>query len=372
MDHVLVKRLAKSATPLSTFAANRGGMTLLELTLAVPAMAILVLGLGAAIKIAAMSVPDGTSVSDSTLSTARAIDQFAGDLTFATAINSDLLSLASTRQISFMLPDRDGTAPSTETVSYAWSGTAGAPLLRTFNGVTSTVIDNVYEFALTYSKQAVRVDSTTLDTSPEKLLLDYAGTSTIGDYVITSSGWCGQYFLPMLPPNATAWNVTKVQLDAAIFGIADGETLVQIRESVNALPSNTVLAEGKFLESTLKVAYKKLDVFIPGMPMQPVTQPVCLVLKLGINDPSCKVDRWAGGTRYCHAFSTSNSGSTWTEENSTSLRCRIYGTVKTPSKTKTTQYHLMNVHCTLRVGSSPQARLNTTVRILNQPQVSGP
>lgn len=367
------RRLGRPASSHAATRVNRRGASLLELTLAIPAMAILVAGLGASIKIAVMAVPDGTSVSDSTVAAARALDQLAGEVAFATAFNSDLQSPVAARQISFTLPDRDGKLPTTETVSYSWSGTAGAPLLRTYNGNTSTVANNVQEFVLTYSKQAVSVDNTTSVTSSEVLLADYdVSPSTTNDYGINDTKWPGQYFFPTLAANVTGWNVTKVRLHAKSFNAVDGETLVQVRPSVNRLPTTTVLAEGKFLENTLQVGYTKVDVIIPGMLMLSPTEPVCIVLKLGRNAPACKVERWPGGTRLCHSFSTDTAGSTWIEESTISQMCEIYGTLTSQSTSTSTQYRLKNVHCTLRVGSSPRAQLNTTVRILNEPQVNGP
>ena len=101
---------------------GRSGHTLTELTVALPIMAMLALGMASAIKLAARSIPDGTSVSDSTLTAARAMDLFAGEVAFATAIGTDVTSGTAARQVTFEIPDRDGQTPATETVTYSWSG----------------------------------------------------------------------------------------------------------------------------------------------------------------------------------------------------------------------------------------------------------
>ena len=53
--------------------------------------------------------------------------------------------------VMFTVPDRDGDGD-VETIRYSWSGTAGAPLNREYNGGTAVAtLDNVHAFSLVYN-----------------------------------------------------------------------------------------------------------------------------------------------------------------------------------------------------------------------------
>ena len=275
---------------------GRSGHTLTELTVALPIMAMLALGMASAIKLAARSIPDGTSVSDSTLSAARAMDRFAGEVAFATAIDTDVTSGSAARQVTFEIPDRDGQTPATETVTYSWSGIPGDPLLRAFNGTTSTVAANVHEFALSYEKRVTPAAVTATTTSAESQLIFSFWLTNVADSPITTSDWCGQYFLPLLSPDVVGWNVTKVQFLAKLNGHTTGQTAVQIRTANNRLPTSTVLDQQILLENTLTYFHTVKTLAFSNVPMQSRNQGLCLVLKLAANSPSGFAQYREGGT----------------------------------------------------------------------------
>lgn len=350
----------------------RHGFTLNEMVITLPLMAMLMLGLGSAIKLASSSVPNGTSVSDTTLTGAKALDLFSADLAFATSITSNVTGSSAGRQVTFVIPDRDGLAPTTETVTYSWSGINGDPLLRTFNGSVQTVATNIQEFALAYDKRVKQVDTTSSVTSSEQLLINADGTTTPFDSTITSSNWCAQYFQPLLPKGATAWNVTKVQFLAKTRGGATGQTFVELRPAVGRLPASTALAQQVLLESTLTNSYTLCTILFSGVPAQSPGLGLTLVMKYGSGSQPGDVQCWAGGKSNNYYLSTSNAEGSWTAGTSNSLRLYVYGTITTPSTTTANVYSLTNVRATLRAGSSTLSRLSTSVRTPNEPQVAGP
>lgn len=351
----------------------RDGYTLAELALALPIMAMLLLGIGSAIKIASKSVPDGTSPSSAALTTSRVLEQLAEEVGFATSITTNITTAGAARQLTFSIPDRDGVAPVSETVTYSWSGVAGAPLLRTFNGTTTTLASNVQEFQLSYDKRSQAVVTTTSATSAETLLISSDGSSSSNDFAVSSSGWCGQYFLPLFASTVTRWNVTKVQFRAMKNGGSNGSTSVQIRSASNQLPTTTILGQATMAESVLGSSYSLRTFSIPNVPLQAPTEGMCLVLQLGSNSPSAFVENWGGGNSINSCLvSTSNAGSTWSTSTADSLRYYIYGTVETQTTDTTYQYLLTNVRCTIRTGNSTSSRMQTSIRVLNEPQVNGP
>jgi hypothetical protein len=68
---------------------------------------------------------------------------------------------------------------------------------------------------------------------------------------------------------------------------------------------------------------------------------------------------------------TSNAGSTWSLPPGQDMLYYVYGTYSTPNPVAY-DYWLTGVRCTLRSGSDPAGRVRATIRVLNEPQVSGP
>lgn len=125
--------------------AARRGFTLMELVLSIGVMSILLLGVTKAILIASRAVPAADSRKQSRSDAAAAVDRLQADLTFATSI-TELTSTA----ITFTVADRGHGAAGAETIRYAWSGTAGAPLTRAYNGsVPVNVVSSVTSLSIT-------------------------------------------------------------------------------------------------------------------------------------------------------------------------------------------------------------------------------
>jgi len=70
-------------------------------------------------------------------------------------------------------------------------------------------------------------------------------------------------------------------------------------------------------------------------------------------------------------ISTTASGSPWTSQTSQSLLFNVLGTVTTPD-TASYKYYLTGVRATIRAGSDSNGRVNTSIRVVNEPQVTGP
>lgn len=357
--------------PRSSARRRWRGFTLLEMLVSLPIMALLMVGLGSAIKIAAQAVPNGTGIASTTLVAREVLDLIAADLTYATAITTDVTTGGAANQLTFNIPDRDGQAPTTETITYSWSGTAGAPLTRTFNGTTTTIAPSVQEFSLAYDKRSKALP-TTFSSGAETLLISSDGLALLPpDNNITSTNWVGQYFQPILASNVHSWNVTRAQLYLEKSGAPDGQNLIQIRPAAGGLPTSSVMAQATLLESSLTGGYQLTSIGFSSVPYVSPAVGLCLVVEWQANSTSCVVQSWGSSAANSNLISTSNAGSTWTASSGNSLRYYIYGTVQTPNPTAY-QYLLTGIRCTLRTGSDPTSRLSTTVRVLNEPAVTGP
>ena len=361
----------KNISPRSSARRRTSGYTLLEIVVALPIMALLMVGLGSAIKIAAQAVPNGTSTSSATLSGREVLDLVTADLTYATSIATDVTTAGAANQLTFNIPESDGLPPTTETITYSWSGTAGAPLTRTFNGTTTTIAPSVQEFSLAYDKRSKALP-TTYSAGAETLLISSDGFSLFpANNDVTSSNWFGQYFQPILASNVHSWNVTRAQLYLKKKGPNDGQNLIQIRSALGGLPTSSVLAQTTLPESSLTPNYQLQSIGFSGAPYMSPSTGLCLVVQWQANSTSCTVQSWGSSAANSNLVMTSNAGLPWTASSGNSLKYYIYGTVQTPNPTAY-QYLLTGIRCTLRLGSGNNSRLITTVRVLNEPAVTGP
>lgn len=112
-------------------------------------MAMIVGAISAAMVIAAKSTPGGDADSEAITQAAEALDRMTLDLSYALTITR-----LDTSEIAVTISDRDGNAAS-DTVSYAWSGTPGDPLIRTYNGVSSPCVMRVYSLTIEANTDSV-------------------------------------------------------------------------------------------------------------------------------------------------------------------------------------------------------------------------
>lgn len=348
------------------------GYTLLEIVVALPVMAMLLLGLGSAVKIAAQAVPNGTTTPSATLSARELLDLITTDLTYATTINTDVTQPGAANQLQFNLAQSNGSLSTTCQVQYNWPGTAGTSFQRQFNG-QQTTLPNVQEFTLAYDKKAVALP-TTYSTSATMLLFssDGSGAFSTNDNSITTTNWVGEYFQPVLASNVYSWNVTSASIYLKqTTGPPNGINSIQIRTAAGGVPTSTVLAQQSFPEGNLTGNYTYNSISFPPVPYQSPATGLCLVVACQNNSPSCLAQSYYGATANSNCVSTTNAGSSWQNASGQSLSYYIYGTVQTPNPT-TYQYLLTGIRCTLRLGNGANSRLSTTIRVLNQPVVKGP
>ena len=133
-----------------SFHHSRSGFTLVEMVLSMAVMTVLLGGIASALVIAARAVPGTATPVSLTVDGYYAAERLASELYAAQTITA-----RGATSISFTVADRNGDA-NPETIYYSWSGVAGDPLDRRYNGgVAGAVLDNVYQFNLTYVTQVI-------------------------------------------------------------------------------------------------------------------------------------------------------------------------------------------------------------------------
>ena len=125
------------------------GFSLMEVLLSTTILGIIFGVMGSVMLLARRNMAIGAVASDEISGGNAVARQISTELAVATTVTE-----RTANSITFTVPDRNGDA-SPETIRYAWSGVAGAPLTRSYNGSTAvTVAQNVYYFNLDYIMRA--------------------------------------------------------------------------------------------------------------------------------------------------------------------------------------------------------------------------
>jgi hypothetical protein len=329
--------------------------------------AIILLAVQSAVRVAGSAIPDGRSGPSAAALGTAALDVLNQDLTYATAISPSRMSA---RDLELTVPDRNGDGNS-ETIRYQWSG-AGAPLTRQVNGgAVVTLAADVREFSLVLFKKATPNPSTTSE-SPEVVLSSYDPQVTLTNQRINNSTYRGEYFVPSLPANATAWRVTRAMLKVGVWGANKGLTQIRLRPAPGGLPGPTVLDEATLDESTLASAYAWTSfAYTKAAGLKP-GDGLCLTLEWVSDSDSCGVNCVINtGAAPAANLVSSSDGVTWTAVTTDDLVHYVYGTYSTPDPVTYT-YSVSSARCAIRVGADPAARSETSARVINQPMVAGP
>jgi len=359
------------ATVFQQAARRRSAFTLVEMIVAMSVMSLLIGGLAATLMLAMKAVPSATTPVGSMVQAERAVWELAADLATLRAA-----PLRTSTSIGIVVPDRDSNGTS-EMILFAWSGVPGDPLTRSYNnGTAATIIDSVREFVMTYDLQDVTTATPpAANESAEVLLAQYIPTDHLHDDTIDRNNWVGQYFMPTLPADATAWKITKVTFRLHANGKNDGLSHLQIcLPTIANVPSTTIVDEAAVLESTLSTVYTDMTYsFTKASGLSP-SSGMCVILAGSGGGAAC--DARTQNSQYSstgsNLVSTSNAGSTWTSSASQSMSFSVYGTITSPGQgTSTTAHYLRGIHIKLRAGSDQSPAVETTVRITNLPEVGG-
>ena len=349
--------------------ARAGGHTLIELVTALAIVGILVLGMASAVLMASRAV-DPRNPQLAKHAAAEAAERLARELQFATAFNQ-----RSGNAVTFVIPDRrsDGdTAP--ESVRYAWSGTAGDPLTREYNGsAPAAVIDDVREFALAYHLDTVTEQpSATQNESGETLLAGHVTSTNSDNYNITEKEWLAQYFQPSLPGDAVSWRVTRVLFRARTHGGTGGIAGVELRlPTASNLPSNVILEQIPMYESRLTDWYLWREFTFTNVAGLSPGRGLCLVISCILKDSDLADVQFDKANNPGGYIRSNDAGATWEPDNSRSMLYAVYGKVTTTSvPAAVTRTTLRGIGIRLRAGPNPATAVETAAPLFNAPEVT--
>lgn len=176
-------------------ASRSRGYSLVELAITLPTVAILTLGMSAAVLVSVRSIPQPGSLITANTEATRVLERLERDLRCATEILTQ-----TDRDIVFRVPDRNNDGQP-ETIRYWWSGVAGTPVFRRVNTHSAeTLLAQTANFQLVYQTEdvpEVKVQ-TEVVTSPEVLLSSDESwglvTSTTQNMNINRNAWAASVF----------------------------------------------------------------------------------------------------------------------------------------------------------------------------------
>lgn len=333
----------------------RRGFTLIEMIVTAVIVSILAVAIGSAILLASHALPDRDQPSFPGADVAATADQIAAEMSSAVSV-----SKYGPTAIEFTVW-RHGAY---RTISYEWSGTAGDPLIRRYDGsIAGIMIESVQEFNLNYTTQASEY---LVETEELELGIHHTPTSG-GTYSITSNAWVGQYFEPANLPNKTiSWKVTRVLFEAEAKGTSGGITRVQLRKATSSgLPEGGPLEEHTLVEADLGVGFSWVQFMFSNVSGLDPDEGLCLVLQwdTDLHSASVRYDT-AGGSGL---LVTSNGGSSWSRDSGRSLTYYVYGRAKMPDPDPGPHGRLYAIEISLRAGELPESGVLTSAVTLNQP-----
>jgi hypothetical protein len=339
------------------------------MVVAIAMFALVAVALQSAVLLASKALPDRNGVGANQLAATRFAERINSELTYA--LNVTELTATS---IAFTVADRDNDAAE-ETIRYAWSGVAGDPITRQYNGGKQhAALDDAREFALAYDRRA-ELQPATYTESAESILYNNTGGLLNVDFAVTKDDFCGQYFVPTLPNNTAYWRITRVRYYARRHSGDTGIAFVQVRTATaNGQPESTVIDQATLRENSLDSSYAISESSFSS------------ATGLAPNGGACIVFRWVNDADACdvlnktltlallggHKFiSTSNAGTSWSGNAFRVMPLIVYGrsATKDPDQYK---YYLQSVRLNLRAGADATARVCSSARILATPEVSAP
>ncbi len=284
--------------------------------------------------VASRAVGGGTSGGLAKISESNEVaGQIASELSLALSFSE-----RSDTVVAFTVPDRDSDGQP-ESIRYEWSGVAGDPLTRQYNGGTqATIADNVHHFSLSYLLKTVPASGAGEPQESDEVILIYhddAAGGTLEEQPITSTQWCAQYFEPDLPDNTESWKITRVQLRVKTSGAADGVFAIQIRTSDSQRkPTTTVLTETTVSESSLAASFGWVSIDIGPVANLDPSAGYCVVVKHVSGAGEAAVIEYENKGQpmnpRTHWMTTSDAGASWSNrENQKDIRFFVHGTYTT-------------------------------------------
>lgn len=337
--------------------------TLVELVVSLSITSILLVTIASSVVIASLAIPDGSEKSSVVIASSRGLDQLVEELRYALSIREQTAT-----SLEFTVADRNGDILQ-EVIRYAWTGVAGDPLTRQYNGgAIIPVVENVQDFTLGYQTITYQKRSPIMESS-EIQLAGHNGGLIVDN--VNNNRFIGQFFMPSIPdPEALNWKVTRVLVEVQRKGPPIGQTLLQLRTpTIDNLPGPTIYEQLSLLEVDLQVTFFWEEYFFTNVVGIPPDQGMCLVF-VGVSDEISLEILYDGASGSGLLLST-NGEVTWSYSGTSALNYVVYGTYSTIGPI-VDAYALIGVDVRLVATDSGSAVLYASAPTFNTPEVLVP
>jgi len=346
----------------------RAAFTLIEMVVSLCVISIVFVAMGSVMVLATKVIHDPDDPVNLTIDAADVLRKMCSELEIATVMKT-----ATATVVEFDVPDRDSDAVD-EVIKYEWSGTAGDPLLRQYNGGNAVkVLESVVEFELIFNCE------TTHNTTPPEiegaeelfLMQDNTNSGSGGQMSLKNDNTMAQVFKPTLPADASSWRITRVMAMpspkkpfAETLSVSVRATDVNDEPLRDQMVDEVQRAESNLVNNSWQTfTFSNAGGLDPARPYAVVLSNATLAgtvatVKLGtgsLNSPNSKY-YWTAG------------GNTWVEYPDYDLWLFVYGTVSVPDPNWTPSGGpLASVSITLNRSTEPATRRYGQVTTLNYP-----
>lgn len=152
---------------------RRRGFTLIELAVSLGVVGILTTALASSIMISLRTLPTEGGLAERQAATGETLVTMGDDIRLAT-----YAMITNARRLALTVPDRTGDN-SDDAIVYEWSGVAGEPLTRNFNGEGETnLLSRVVDFNVSQiADSAITARDRTIEPSDRVRILVQSGTN---------------------------------------------------------------------------------------------------------------------------------------------------------------------------------------------------
>lgn len=341
---------------------RHAAFTLVELIVSSAAAAVLLGGLAAAVMIASRTLPTRADRATTLLAGRDAAEAMLNELNCATQVLE-----ATPTSVTVMVPDRTGDGVD-DKLAFAWGGTAGNPITRTFNTNTAAnLVEGVQRFALQWEsveRSAVDGRATTgtciRDATPRGSTLEYR---------IDDSSWVAVAFVPDLPADALTFRITDLHFDAHYYGSAVGLAEVRIYNArADGSPTGSALAATLLPEAALPEETGEIVMQIEGAPALSAGTRVAIVFA-NVGKLTGAVLQGATDAASSYVLTTSNQGGNWSAQAGQSLRYEVFAEVVTSSGALPATRLASSLAIELQLDTEPGNVARASLPLLNTPEL---
>jgi hypothetical protein len=277
-------------------------MTLVELMVSLALVTLIMAACGSMLTAAARAMSSDTSnVGTDAMAARSAADQVVDDLKVATAVTEQ-----SATAVTMTVPDRDGDGQP-ETIRYAWSGVAGAPLTRAYNARAAGVVAaNVR--ALNFGYLSKTVGKPAAVEGAEQVLGSHAPT-TAKYFGVDSNKAVAVRFAPTLADTAVGWKVTRCRITLKKKATLGTITIRLRYADSSGYPTGSDLGTASYLTTNLTGSTATAaDLTLSPQPTLDVTKAVCLLVTQATGSSMADVEYDDNSADATLTHSTSSDG----------------------------------------------------------------